>query len=467
MPGRTARGQGGLRVGLAAVGLLALALSASALAAADKTLTRVHDPVVVSTGALAAVQDRRTSHLRLYRVAGGGLQPVPFQFDACDRKGELVIGGPREFAIDDNDELVFMALDTGARADAGLVPGTSDAVLEIEVTDPVTGGVGWVYLLHFPAEPPPPVATAYVAYDPVAQRASSALYAVDYAPARNFFTAMRVTREGGGTGENLLRRTRMHGRPTFSLLLASFSLDFTERNSIVAVDGVENGPVRAVRRVQLSVDLGPLFPELPSGTVYTSHYRSSFVTPTRFGVPWMALKTLRDFRFENFIDFNPQVLPLQYWDGANPQGLAFPESGTQHVDTATDHDWWVSSGAAGTMLHAFVIPDQWRAWGVARGTVFRSTPARGKRREPSYSAGYSLLQMINLRHAGSYDLRQATVILPRPFQPGDEVEPMAMLRQPLRTTVHPLRLDAQAELSKPAPPALRGGGAPAAAPLGR
>jgi len=47
--------------------------------------------------------------------------------------------------------------------------------------------------------------------------------------------------------------------------------------------------------------------------------------------------------------------------------------------------------------------------------------------------------MTNLREARSYELLQTEVVLLRPYQPGDEEEPMAMLRAPLRTAVHRLR----------------------------
>mgnify|MGYP000358372472 CR=1 FL=1 len=51
--------------------------------------------------------------------------------------------------------------------------------------------------------------------------------------------------------------------------------------------------------LKLSVDLGPLFPELPSGTSYTYHYLTSYTTPTRVKFPWIMVQTLRDFRFEH------------------------------------------------------------------------------------------------------------------------------------------------------------------------
>lgn len=422
--------------------LFSAAVDAAVLSAAPKTLTRFHDPVVISTGTLTGLPDRRTAYWRLYATENGRLVPIPFQFDARDRHGDVVVDGPPEFAFDDNDELVFMAKDTGAQAAPDLWPEASDVVLELEVQDPRHGERGWAYLLHFHDPPSTAVGDPYVILDRTATQARSAFYEVDYAVGRDFYTGMHIMPAAGGTGVNLLRRTRMSGFPTLHLFFTDVTLHFTEQNSIVAIEGVRTGAVRAIRRVRLSVDLGPLFPDLPNGTAYTYHYFSSDVTPTRFGVPWLALKTLRDFCFADVIDFDPQALPAGYWDGANRDGVAWSGPDGRHVETTADHDWWVHSGVGGTMLHAFVVPSEWLQWGIVRGTVFRDGAARARdclSTEATYAAGYSLLHMTNLREARSYELLQTEVVLTRPYQPGDEEEPMAMLRAPLRTAVHRLR----------------------------
>jgi len=417
---------------------------ADAAPAAAKTLTRWHDPVVVSTAELRSLPNHSTARFRLYRVEREQLVPIPLQFDARDDHGDVDVDGAAEFTFDDNDELVFMAKDTGDQRLGEPWPSDSDAVLEIAVIDPLHGERGWAYLVHFSGKPPPSAAEQYVRFDRAANRARSSYYEVAYARARNFYTALRVTHEGGGTDTNLLRQTRMRGSPTLSLLFSDLTFEFTEQNSIVAIDGVRIGPVRAVRRVRLSVDLGRLFPTLPTGTVYTYHYFSSYLSPTRIGFPWIVLQTLRDFQFENVIDFDPQVMPMTYWDGANSEGLALAARNGARVQTDVDHDWWVHSGEAGTMLHAFEIPEQWRQWGIARGTVLRN--GRGaadgngvQPADPAYEAGYSLLHMTNLREAGTYNLLQAAIVLPKPYRAGDETAPMAMLRAPLRTEVRRLR----------------------------
>ena len=411
--------------------MLTLILASSSGECAGRTLERVHDPIILTTAALGPMPDSNTAAWRLYRLQAGRPVPIPFQFDPVDARGDVVVDAPEEFELDANDQLVFMARDIGDRApDGWWLPG-GDAVIEIEAAEPANAGRGWAYLVHFADHAPAGATERYVTYDRATNRARSAFYEVEYAPRRNFFTGLRILSAAGGDGRNLLQQTRMLGLPTFHLLLTDLTLGFTEQNSIVAVDGVRTGPVRAVRRVRLSMDLGHLFPELPTGTVYTYHYLTSYTTPSRMEIPWFFPKILRSFTFEEVSQFRPEAMPMRYWDGANRDGIAATASEERPLSTDVDHDWWVHSGEAGTMLHAFIVPPEWREWGIARGTVFRS----GK---DGFAAGYSLLNMTHLRRGGSHELLMADIVLPGPYSPGDENQTMAMLRAPLRTTVRAL-----------------------------
>ncbi|MFQ5664845.1 MAG: hypothetical protein ACE5I7_00275 [Candidatus Binatia bacterium] len=424
-------------------------LWASSVAAASpprKTLTRFHDPVIVSTSLLAGLADHRTAQSRLYSARRGVLVPIPFQFDARHGDGDVVFpdtAADQEFVFDDNDELVFMAKDTGDRVPRSVLPSQSDAALEIAVTDPLTGEQGWTYLLHFPGAPPPRSPVTYATFDVQTNQARTPLYTMEYYPGRNFFTGMRIAPAAGGTGENILDRMKVRVNPTFSLLLTSWSPLFTEEDFSVKIDGVKNGAVRAIRRVRQWLNLGKFFPHVPGGTVYTYYYFSSFSTPSKFSIPWLVLKALRGFRFVGANDFRNSAIGMTYWDAANPQGLPYTGHNHATVNRSQDHGWWVVSGRGGTCLHAFVIPEQWRKWGIARGTIFTDdsgmTDAEGPEDNPgSFLAGYSLLHMTNLRQPGVYDMNLAVFILPHPYRPGDEAQPLAMLKHPLRAKVHPV-----------------------------
>ena len=428
MPGSRIRGRSVLVLAMLVVAAIASSSTAT-------PLSRLHDPVVVPVARLDGIAGSESAKLRLFRLHEGRWEVIPYQFDARSPDGELTVEGPVDFRLDGDDELVFMAKDAGERSIDGARPTGADGAIEIEVAEPRGDGRGYAYLAAF-ASPPGVSFEPYVTYDAASREARSAFYRVDYAADRNFFTGVSIPEGAGGNRSNLLRQSRMRGSPTFSLLLTDVTLDFTEQNSLVEIEGVRTGPVRSVRRVKLSVDLGPLFPELPSGTSYTYHYLTSYSTPTRVKFPWIMLQTLRDFRFENVLDFRPDAMPLTYHDAEHPDGIALATKTPFEVRTTRDHEWWVHSGSAGTMLHAMVIPQAWRDWGVVRGTVVRSGEGADGVAADQAAAGYTLLNMTSLREAGAYDLLMASVVLPGGYAAGDEVGPMAMLNDPLVVSSH-------------------------------
>jgi len=417
----------------ASLGLLVgLLIPAGAPAA---PLTRRLDPVVLDGAELLVLPKPTTAHLRVYRWRGGAFEAIPYQFDARDKNGDVELA-KQDFELDANDELAFMAADTGERANPSALPPACTAAAEITVDDPRDHARGWVYLLSF-ADPParadrPP----YAVIDDDGLHARSANYSVEYADGANVFTAMRIAPAAGGTGENLLRQTRMTGEPTLRILFNDLTLHFDEHSTVAQIEGVKNGPIRAIRQVRLSIDLGKMFPDLPQGTTHTYHYSEGFDSPSRISVPWVVLKTLRAFRFEDVVVFDPAVEPLRYWDGANPDGVDLTDGAPLRTDV--DHDWWAVRSRAGSILQTLQIPDRWKEWGIARGTVV------GDRRDAtddsaSYVAGYSLLNMTRLRQHGDYAFGQLMLVVPGGYHPGDERDAQAMSQQPLTTTVTRIR----------------------------
>jgi hypothetical protein len=413
------------------------------LVTAAKSLHRFLDPVEIRTGTLVGVTDHATASYRLYAARHGSLEPIPYQFDQRGADGEITLsedGREAEFGFDADDDLVFMAKDTGDRVLQGEMPTGGDSAMEIDVIDPRSGAHGWAYLVHFAGRPPARSPVRYVTFDPERQEARALSYEVSYShDASNALDGVRVPRSAGGTGETVIAGVSMRIKPTF-FLFGMWPMALTERNFSVVPDGLKNGPVRAIRRVRQSLDLGTLFPDLPNGRVNTFYYASSFTTPSTFSIPWLVLKALRDFHFESIDEFGSPGPDMRYWDAENPEGVSFTEGG-RPAGVDGDHDWWVVSGRRGTFLHALAIPKEWRAWGIRRGIVFRDRAATPGARTQDAGAGYSLLDMMNLRHAGDYELDSMFVVLPQPYRPGDEAEALATSRVPLETTVQAAPLE--------------------------
>ena len=52
-----------------------------------------------------------------------------------------------------------------------------------------------------------------------------------------------------------------------------------------------------------------------------------------------------------------------------------------------------------------------------------------------HAAGFTLIDVEDIPEAGDYTLHMFTAVLEQPYKPGDETLPMAMMHQPLQTTV--------------------------------
>ena len=399
---------------VAAGGLLssgAPAVAAETAVVAPKTLTRSHDPVIVVGAELVPLLGHPVEQFRLYGFRSGAFEVIPHQVEARDERGEIVFGDPNaeRRAIGPRDELVFMARDAGDRAEPRGLPPDADAAWEIELIDSVGGERGWVYLLHFGGKPPPLSPVRYAAFDPETNEARGWYYSVRYAPERNYYTSMRILPGPGRSGPELLSRMQIRIEAAFSLVFATWRPEFTEEDFTARVDGVKNGPVRAVRRVRQSLDMGRFFPDVPSGRVYSSYYFSSFVTPTTLSLPWPVFHSLRQFEFRGINDFRPEVMGMTYHDGANSQGLRYRGQPPAELDTTTDHEWWAISGEAGTCVHVFEIPDEWKEWGIVRGTVFIDTAddAASQGATPisgTQAAGYHLSNLGNVQRHGEFEL---------------------------------------------------------------
>jgi len=103
---------------------------------------------------LDALEKKPLENLELLVARGTGLVPIPFQVDerveiAEDRYAWVLPQGPEggsvvdDGLLDDNDQLVFMAKDLGIRAGQVLQEQLGKPSLEIQVTDPLNGAVGF------------------------------------------------------------------------------------------------------------------------------------------------------------------------------------------------------------------------------------------------------------------------------------------------------------------------------------
>jgi hypothetical protein len=126
---------------------------------ATRTIGRTVDTIVVKGEATGKAIGAPIDRLWLFACKGGKLEQVVLQIDERTPDGGYCYDqGPAERRVKDvdggkldaNDEVLFLARDVGDRVPpAALQLKGLSAVQELEVTDPVDGGKGWVYLTRW------------------------------------------------------------------------------------------------------------------------------------------------------------------------------------------------------------------------------------------------------------------------------------------------------------------------------
>jgi hypothetical protein len=149
-------------VGLTLLSVLLFSLAAEADdSVARKTLRRRLDHVVLEGKDLRPLLGASITKLRLFALKQGLMVVIPFQIDERTPSGSYAFdkgaGTKKDVdngAFDANDELVFMARDSGAQAGAKILQPYKKSV-EISLTDPKDKRKAWVYLVAFTEKDPP------------------------------------------------------------------------------------------------------------------------------------------------------------------------------------------------------------------------------------------------------------------------------------------------------------------------
>jgi len=302
--------------------------------------------------------------MRLYAFQDGRWEVVPFQIDERNPSGTLVCPHGKKpesdrdaGRLDENDELVFMASDTGARAPSGKRPAEWEARQEIRLRDPVDGGRGWC-TLSAQQDPPPRSAMDYI----------------DYFPEQDMYVALYNTgvymRDGvhradynvniyppaaGGTGADITDRLKI--RTEFRLRVPPVTIRFDEDDTEVDTVAYIDGPVRIVRRNQLYLRVP--FLSIPFGGAHdVIVYRDTNDTPIEVSIPRGASWLVKEMKIRLGTDLSPEAMGMTWSNLYNPEGvlvdgrmseqekrldLRMPEAERQEY-------WQVIAGPQGAMM---------------------------------------------------------------------------------------------------------------------
>jgi len=313
------------------------------LAPSAASLARQHDPVVITGGLLSNLIGGSVEDIFVYAYHGATPTQIPFQIDERDGGGMFV--AVEDGLLDDNDELVFMAMDGGDPVSLPLLDAGGASIAPgyvITLTDPISDTHAWVYVFSSPALSRT-FTTDYVSYDEGNDRiASPGRYAVGFNAAHPFRDYLAL----GDSSVGVLDRVKLRITGTFlTVPIAADEEDITQ-------DGVHvlDGPVRVTRVSTLTLSIGPGVSVQRTSTLLA--YCSLVVQPIPFTVPGAPFQ-IDHLRIS--VDWNDQASGMTYYDANNPIDTTI--NGSPDVITVAPAARWTQvTSITGTIVNVSRIP---------------------------------------------------------------------------------------------------------------
>ncbi len=128
-------------------------INANFLTANVKTVTRIDDPIVMDSSKFCTLFGKPIDLIALMAWQNDTWKPVPFQIDQKKSDGSYAFANglnadkDPDPTLDANDELAFMIKDTGDQKKDGIWPNGTQTAIEITLTDPKNGQMGWLWLV--------------------------------------------------------------------------------------------------------------------------------------------------------------------------------------------------------------------------------------------------------------------------------------------------------------------------------
>ncbi len=282
-----------------------LLLPISSMGSDQKTLKRELDPIIIKGSQISKALGKSISTYRLYALKSNAMGSIPFQIDEVDENGNFILTlGAKRFqdddngAFDSNDELVFMAKDTGDKISGKeALPSGGILHFELEITDPNTSEKGWVYLMAFDT-PLKGSEVDYVSYDPKTLKLLAVNYTAEFNPKfpatpSNYTFSKAI----GGDERDFLDRVKV--RVLMKLLL---TINRMEEEISAKELGYIDGSIRVILRTKNTT---PLFLGIPaSSTVQDTFFYLNYADfPFAVNFPPIKPNEFNVKIIDDFIDY--------------------------------------------------------------------------------------------------------------------------------------------------------------------
>jgi hypothetical protein len=206
-----------------------------------------------------ALLQRPTASFRVYAFRETGAVPIPFQVDERNRRdywaydqGPEPVSDESPGVFDENDVVVFMNRDLGAKGDPAKLPRGATTWLEVRVGSQ-DAPLGYAYLGTF--DSPPAILSdqpAYVRSDPVKDEVFADRYTVRFgAPLPTY---LALVHQQGESPESILNGVRAYGEVWIFGGLVDFKRSEKDLEQY-STPGYRSGPVRVIRSAKYWIRL--------------------------------------------------------------------------------------------------------------------------------------------------------------------------------------------------------------------
>lgn len=355
--------------------LLTGLLLSFALSAEVKTLKRIDDPVVIEGREFPGLWGAAIEGLTLMVRRGDSWALVPFQVDQKKPDGNYAFTmGPEasedpDPAFDADDELVFMAKDTGDSIGDGKWPEGAQKIAEIEVSDPKNGSKGWAYLLLFPGKAARS-ADDYIRLEIDEDKRYRGVSSYECViggpmdrPFPNYIAAQ--TLPNGKKGADVLDRLKIRGELIFP---GGISIPINADEMIKSTDkGYIDGPVRILHLADGYMEFLGFLKIKGTGYSTLSYYVNHVVCPVTLiappDLPDFIQKIMPELKLAGFMDFNSNIYGTYPFSAANPFNKDVVLDGRmseaeKNLDMNTPIDWIAGFGPQGAIVSRLILPGE-------------------------------------------------------------------------------------------------------------
>lgn len=341
-------------------------------------MTRHLDPVEIEGRSLETLLGVDLARLVLRTWTGEAFREAPLQVDERTPDGTMILmsgpgarPGEANHRLDPQDIVVFRARAAGPRAPEEARADLPARSAEIELTDPVRGEKGYVYLVRGTpgqdrATPDP--GAAFV------QGGNGEPYAFRFGTGS---VRGRINRIGNeiqrppvfdawfpldgrdGPGPDLLDVMKVRIRLGF--LFNSIKLSVDEQDLLGGIEGTRSGPVRFLGRFWLRGRL-PLGIQSPRAYMDVYLYDGMIFVPGQFKVLMNPGYVISSLSIQFGYDLSEKAVGMRFYNSNNPEGFLIDgrmDERERAMDTAID-EWRAVVGPQGAMVTTAVWDERYR-----------------------------------------------------------------------------------------------------------